>query len=70
MKPSKEAVLEALKAFHLVYGRAGEDEEFKRGWKFKPEEMTRMQQAFNHYLKLNKAYHGRYTPSNSSEFLQ
>lgn len=70
MKPSKEAVLEALKAFKAIYNKGGDDEEFKRSWKFRPEDMTRMQEAFNCYLRLNKAYHGRYVSSNSSNFLK
>jgi hypothetical protein len=70
MKPGKEAVLEALKAFQAIYSKGGEDEEFKRSWKFRPEDMTRMQQAFNRYLSLNKAYHGCYVSSNSSDFLK
>jgi hypothetical protein len=70
MKPNKEEVLEALAAFQGLYLKGGEEEVFKLSHKFKPEDMTRMQQAFNHYLKLNKAYHGRYVPSKSSEFLK
>lgn len=59
--PSKQEVLEALTVFR---------ESYKDGCKYRVKFNEHTQVLFNKYLKLNKAYHGRYVPVKSPEFLK
>lgn len=61
MKPTKEELLEALAAFRNLYEKSEK--------KYNSQHMTVLQETFNLYLKLNKAYHGRYVSAKSKEFL-
>jgi len=61
MRPSKEEVLEALASFREAYGNGSQ-------YRAKFHEQTQV--LFNRYLRLNKAYHGRYTPAKSPDFLK
>ena len=59
---SRESVLEALGAFRNLYEKSEK--------RYNSQHMTVLQEAFNLYLKLNKAYHGRYVSAKSPDFLK
>ena len=61
MKPSKDEVLEALAGFRESYGD---------GSKYRAKFHEQIQLRFNRYLRLNKAYHGRYISAKSPDFLK
>ena len=69
-KPSRQEVLDALADFQRLRDLMDPDKAYRKR-KFNDLDLSRVQEAFNHYLKLNKLFHdGQYCRFSDSSALQ
>ena len=73
MKPTAEEVIQAYKYFRRLYAIADPEQGYRTPWKGRitGHDLSQLQEAFNRYLKLNKAFHdGKYCRLSDSPALQ